>query len=87
MENLTPAVAAINPKLQSKVNRVLKLNNQYDALNDERCELEEKYSEGKVVNAINRKCSDKFEKLHEAWYGLPQRERANIKKYISILPI
>lgn len=88
MKNSLPVIKAINPKLQSKVDRVIKLNSEYDALSNERNKLEGKLDEeDRALVLIDRKCYNKFEKLANSYYELPVRERKNINKLIPILPI
>lgn len=76
-------VKAVNPKYQSKVNRVVKLENTYNLLNDKRDMVRDSSELGeddKQYKKINRMCEMAWDKYYDAKYDLPKREQENIEK-------
>jgi hypothetical protein len=78
-------IKAINPKYQSKVNRVVKLENAYEVLNSKRdlayeMTEEEFIEDDKVWRKLNNMCETAWGKYWDAKYDLPKREQENIEK-------
>lgn len=89
-KNMLYQIKAINPKYQSKVNRVVKLENAYEVLNSKRDlayeNSETEYIEDdKVWRKLNNMCETAWDKYWNAKYDLPKREQENIEKTLTRL--
>jgi hypothetical protein len=73
-------ISAINPKHQSKVNKVVKALLKYNSANDSRDRIYDLEDSEKAMNKANRICENLFDKYLTLIDELPKRERERIEK-------
>ena len=76
-KNMT--ISAINKKNQKAVNKAVKLLIAYNQLNDLR-NLADDDCNQKLIEKLDNKCSNAWDKYNDAIYDLPKREIEQIEK-------
>jgi hypothetical protein len=75
-------IIAVNKVYQSKVNRAIKWNDKYDALNRLR-EVADGDGDEKLERKLDKQCSNAYDNYLDIVYDLPKREQNNIDKFLA----